>query len=376
MIERSKKNDDVTFACRVDPAFTVRSSARHKLTVELLPTLQETDIQAFLFPEGLPWKELRVDMRNNPPFFMSQNLCIFPLETDAELRCQFDHVDLWARVRPGFGNPLISQTVMSIDRAFSVSKYADLSCIVVGKRQPVDQKDALVVADSRMDRWKTSELVKNIVDMIQVHKPTVLVGEQDKGYAELDEAIRKECMRRGVTVPWIRFIVSDQTDKAKAKRVKKLELPLSDGRLWFVGAHWTEAALMQLEKFDGVTSSNSHRKDDFPDALAILWDAFGPKVQEEIKEEDPETKARKQQQREDDEDHFRRSQMHSRMFGNEALPNVQTRTQWEAMQRGRGGSQPAPAAPAATSAHPRHFPRGGGFASLPSNMKALKPPHR
>jgi predicted phage terminase large subunit-like protein len=297
-------------------------------------------------------------------------LCIFPLETDAELRCQFDHVDLWARVRGGFGNPLISQTVMSIDRAFSVSKYADLSCLVVGKRQPVEQKDALVVADSRMDRWKTSELVKNIVDMIQQHKPTVLVGEQDKGWQELDEAIRKECMRRGVQIPWIRFVVTDQTEKAKAKRVKKLELPISDGRLWFVGAHWIEAALQQLEKFDGVTSSNSHRKDDFPDALAILWDAFGPKVQEEIKEEDPETKARKEQQRENDEEHFRRTQMHSRMFGNEALPRVQTRTEWEAMQRGGSEFQPpvTPAAPAAY--HPgQAAPRGGGFASLPTNMR-------
>jgi hypothetical protein len=369
MIERSKKNQDVTFAYRVDPAFIVRSSARYKLTVALLPTLQETDIESFLFPEGLPWKELRVDMRNNPSFFMSQNLCIFPLETDAELRCQFEHDELWARVRPGFGQPLVSQTYMAIDRAFSVSKYADLSCLVVGKRQAVEQKDALVVADSRMDRWKTSELVKNIVDMIQQHKPLVVVGEQDKGWQELDEAIRKECMRRSVTVPWIRFIVSDQTEKAKAKRVKKLELPISDGRLWFVGAHWTEAALMQLERFDGVTSSNSHRKDDFPDALAMLWDAFGPKIQAEIKEDDPETKARKEQQRENDEDHFKRQQMHSRMFGNEPLPRVQTRTEWEAMQRGGGGSQPPPAAPAAPAAY-RPFPRGGGsFAILPGNMR-------
>src|SRR5258708_2876827 len=374
MIERSKKNDDVTFAHRIDPAFAVRSSARHKLTVELLPTLQEADIEAFLFPEGLPWKELRVDMRNNPSFFMSQNLCIFPLETDAELRCQFDHVDLWARVRGGFGNPLISQTVMSIDRAFSVSKYADLSCLVVGKRQPVEQKDALVVADSRMDRWKTSELVKNIVDMIQQHKPTVLVGEQDKGWQEMDEAIRKECMRRGVQIPWIRFITIDTTDKAEAKRVKSLQLPISDGRLWFVAAHWTEAALQQLEKFDGVTSSNSHRKDDFPDAVALLWDAFGPKVQEEIKEDDPETKARKEQQRENDEEHFKRQQMHSRMFGNEALPRVQTRTEWEAMQRGGGGSQPPPPAAPAAPAFTKPFPRGGGsFANIPG-MKHLRKP--
>ncbi len=222
MIERSKKNGDETFAYRVDPAFTVKSHARHKLTVGLLPTLQETDIEAFLFREGLPWKELRVDMRNNPSFFMSQNLCIFPLEEDAELRCQFEHDELWARARAGFGAPLVSQTYMALDRAWSVSKYADFSCIVVGKRQAVEQKDALVVADSRMDRWKPSEIVKNVVDMIQLHNPRVFIGQQDKGWQELDEAIRKECMRRGVQIPWLRFITIDTTDKAKAKRVKNL----------------------------------------------------------------------------------------------------------------------------------------------------------
>src|SRR2546430_5839231 len=99
--------------------------ALHKLTVALLPTLEESDIEEFLFPEGLPWKELRIDLRNNPPFFMSQNLCIFPLAEDDELRCQFDIDELRARTRLSgfFGNPISSQIVLSLDRAFSISRY-------------------------------------------------------------------------------------------------------------------------------------------------------------------------------------------------------------------------------------------------------------
>ncbi len=141
-----------------------------------------------------------------------------------------------------------------------------------------------------------------------------------------------------------------------------------------MAAHWTEAALQQLEKFDGVTSSNSHRKDDFPDAVALLWDAFGPKVQEEIKEDDPETKARKEQQRENDEEHFKRQQMHSRMFGNEALPSVQTQSEWM-RSHGNGGEFPPPSsAPAAPAAFTKPFPRGGGsFANIPG-MKHLRKP--
>ena len=349
MIERSDKNKDETFAYRIDPAFTVKPHARHKLTPALLPSLVEADIESFLFPEGLPWKELRVDMMNNPPFFMSQNLCIFPLEQDSELRCQFEHDELWARVRPAsfFGRPLTAQVVMSLDRAFSVSKYADLSCIVVGKVQAVENKLALVAIDSKMDRWKESELVRNIVEMIEKHRPTVLVAEQDKGWAELSDAIRKQCVMRNIPAPWLRFRPADNSDKAKARRVKKLELPLSDSRLWFVSSHWTEAALLQLEKFDGITASNSHRKDDFPDALGSLWEAFGPKHQEEVKKEDEEK--RKAEQAEEETREARR-QFHDRMFGGSY-------------------TQPKPVEPPPTpqAQQPaRQFPRGGNFASLPN----------
>ena len=354
MIERSDKNKDETFAYRIDPAFTVKPHARKKLTPALLPSLVEADIESFLFPEGLPWKELRVDMMNNPPFFMSQNLCIFPLEQDADLRCQFEHDELWARVRPAsfFSRPLTAQVVMSLDRAFSVSKYADLSCLVVGKVQPVEGKLALVVIDSKMDRWKESELVRNIVELIEKHRPTVLVAEQDKGWAELSDAIRKQCVMRNIPAPWLRFKPADNSDKAKARRVKTLELPLSDARLWFASSHWTEAALLQLEKFDGVTASNSHRKDDFPDALGSLWEAFGPRHQEEIKTEDAEK--RKQEEAEE----FicmARQQFHDRMFGNANYQRPKVEPQPQQPQ------QPAP-----------RFRQGGSFASLPSAFRTTR----
>lgn len=293
MIERSKKNQDDTFAYRVDPAFEVKSQSLYKLTPQLLPTITEDDIESFLFPEGLNWKELRVDMRNNPPFFMSQNLCIFPLAEDDSYRCQFEHDDLYARVRltSFFGpTPIGTQVVMSLDRAFSISRYADFSCLVVGKLMPVESKSALVIVDVKMDRWKESDLVRHATDMIEKHKPTIFIAEQDRGWESLAQAIKEQCLRRGVASPYFRWKTVSATDRAKAKRVKGLELPISDGRIWFTSAPWTEAALLQLEKFDGVTKSNSHRKDDFPDALAVMFDAAGPKYLEEVPVEDVEAR--------------------------------------------------------------------------------------
>jgi hypothetical protein len=316
MIERSQKNADETFAYRVDPAFTVKPQALHKLTPALLPTLDESDIEGFLFPEGLSWKELRVDMHNNPPFFMSQNLCIFPLAEDDELRCQFEHDELWARVRPAsyFGSPVTAQTVMSLDRAFSVSRYADFSCCLVGKLQPVDGTQALVIVDSKMDRWRESDLVKNVADMIERHKPTIFVAEQDRGWETLAQSIREQCLRRGIPVPYFRWKTITPTDRAKAKRVKGLELPLSDGRLWFFASHWTEPALLQLEKFDGVSRSNSHRKDDFPDAVSLLYRELGPKYQEEVQTEDLE---KRQRELDEEGERERRRHYYNAMFSDD-----------------------------------------------------------
>jgi len=130
----------------------------------------------------------------------------------------------------------------------------------------------------------------------------------------LAQGIREQCLRRGIPVPYFRWKTILPTDRAKAKRVKSLQLPLSDGRLWFTSSFscGTEAALLQLEKFDGVSRSNSHRKDDFPDSLSLLWQEFGPRYQEEVNVEDEE-KRRQEMEREDAA--IRRRHLYDAMFG-------------------------------------------------------------
>jgi hypothetical protein len=314
LIERSEKNKDETFAYRIDPAFAVKKEARHKLTPALLPTLVETDIESFLFPERLNWKFLKPDLMNAPAFFLSQNLCIFPLAEDDELRCQFDIDELRARTRPlgFFNNPVGTQTVMSLDRAWSQSRYADRSCLVVGKVQPVEGKQALVIVDVKADRWRESELVTHAVEMIERHGPTLLVAEQDRGWQELAQSIRDGCLRKSLPVPYFRWKVIQPTDRAKAKRAKGLELPLSDARLWFVSASWNDLVYDEFQKFDGVTRSNSHRKDDAVDAISVLWAECGPKYQDEVPTEDVEKR-----RREDEEEgaRERRRHFHNAMFG-------------------------------------------------------------
>jgi len=315
LLKRAEGNDDA-LAFRIDPIITVKPHAREKLKPARLGTLTEDDVESYLLPVRMPWRFVKSEIGKNPTFALSQNFCIFPTDEDAALRCQFEHDDLWARAKPAsyFGKPLVTQTVMALDRAFSISRFADLSAICVGKVQTVDEKAALVVVDCVMDRYKESELVKAIVDLIAKHHPDVLVFERDKGWQELSDAIKRECARKGVSVPWIRVKDVKNTEHAKARRAKLLELPLADGRLWFVSnaGTWAEPLFLQFEKFTGLQKSNTVRKDDGVDAVSLLFSEFGPKYTEELKPEDLEERRRME---EEEGDRLRQQHFRDAMFG-------------------------------------------------------------
>src|SRR5208283_4401083 len=171
--------EDSGISFRIDPAFHVKPEAAHKLTPALLPLLLESDIDSFLFPERLNWKFLRREIGStaeSAAFFLSQNLCIFPKSTDSELRVTFEIEDLERHTRGAGHFEVATYTkCMSFDRAWSVSKYADYSCITVGTVQQVNSKQSVVIRDVRMERLKESELVKAVCDMIAKHKDIMYV---------------------------------------------------------------------------------------------------------------------------------------------------------------------------------------------------------
>jgi hypothetical protein len=319
LIKRNDANADKPLAYRIDPAFTVKREARHKLTAALLPTLVESDIESFLFPERLNWKWLRSEIIASPSFFLSQNLCIFPKDADADLKVTFEEDDLIAHTRPiGFFESASATTVMSVDRAFSVSQYADYSCVTVGRIMQRDRKTICVVTDVRMERWKESQLVHNIAEMIDRHRPLRVVIEKDKGWENLGEAIRRAVQFRGIPMPhfiWKNIPAGGHNARAKAKRIKILELPLADDRLWFVSsATWNDSVFAQFIKFDGITPSNSHRKDDAIDAVSLLYETFMPKdwqTAEPSEQEKRDKEAEQELQRE------RMRQHHRQMFGDD-----------------------------------------------------------
>ena len=279
LIASDDQSEEKLLAYRIDPAFTVKTEARKKLTAELLPTLLESEIDSFLFPERLNWKFLKSEISGSASFFLSQNLCIFPKDEEADLRVTFSLDDLRSHTRPlsFFNQCLPIETVMAIDTAFSTSRYADMSAISTIKFMKREARPIAVVSDCVLDRLKQSQLAVAIVEGIVRNQPTRILIEKNGPWEALSEAIRQAAMVRRVALPYIYWKstgVGGTTLRNKASRIKGLEPLLVEGRLWFVSAGWNDLLFDQFCRFDGITKSNSHRKDDGPDSVGMAIEAY------------------------------------------------------------------------------------------------------
>jgi len=318
MIKRNEEDLERPLAVRIDPVMEIKPEARRKNLLELV----EEDVVLNFLPK-LNWRFVRDEMRSPEGinFFKAQYMCLW-LEEDEGLKVQFDHDELWNRVRPSgfFGSSFEAQTWMSLDRAYSVSKYADLSALIVGKIQPVEGKNALVVVDTHMERLKESDLVKRTVDLIARHHPQVLIAEKDKNWEDFWQTVVRGCALRGIVCPYFRWIDIDNTEKAFARRAKALELPLSDGRLWFANAFpQLEQLLLQFERFDGRKRSGNSvgSKDDGVAALSLMWQEARSLHHAEVIKDDAEDAERRRIAEEDETKEIRKREHYSRMFGND-----------------------------------------------------------
>jgi hypothetical protein len=178
-----------------------------------------------------------------------------------------------------------------------------------------------------MDRLRESELVDACVREIDRHRPQAFVLEKDKGYETLIKSIQHKLMLRDIPAP--QFITKaipggGQNANAKAKRVKILELPLLDGRLFFASGDHIDAVFSQFVAYDGITKSNSSRKDDAPDGISLLYETFMPTDVRDVPENKDEATKRAEE-----EELIRAQQAEQRRRGHE-------------MMFGTGGQAPPP----------------------------------
>jgi hypothetical protein len=280
LMKRHKQ--DPTTAVRLDPAWITKASAKNKPVTALV----KDDIESFLFPERLSWEFLQAELRDDSTldksFFRSQNLVIHPPLEDAGLRVTFGEDELRAHLRPAaFFTPLIlTQRVMVVDTAFSMSKYADFTCGVILDFGEFQKRQICLVRHAFLDHWKQSEIAMQIVEAQRTYQCGQIMIEKNGPWTALSETLGRMAMVRGVPLPHVYWKNPTEagSTKSKVKRIKGLEPYLENDQLWFAVGSWNDLAIFnQMVRFDGLHQSSGNRHDDFPDAVAMGCEVFMPR---------------------------------------------------------------------------------------------------
>lgn len=276
------------------------------------------------FPYKLSWSELRRTYnKKGERSFKNQQLNEATDATeDSPYVNEFTEEVIRAHCHPRTDAPKVGDIIQTWDTAFGEKRTSDFSVGVTAVvYKNAEDKYALYVLDIIFDKWKSSELSFHILQFYKKWNPSRIRIEKTNGTGHLAENLALTAGKYGVADITSKIIWDDVdvTSHAKRNRIKALELLLADDRLDFVNGIYIDEMIKQLIKFTGEKSTTS-RKDDIPDALAMLL-RFLPKSSIPGNDVDPKVaEAEMEEQR-------RQAQMraqHVAMFSNNnaMIPNV------------------------------------------------------
>ena len=231
------------------------------------------------FPYKLGWGRLRniLDKKGERSFKNQQlNEATDPNVDEAFIN-HFEESVLRAHCYPKESAPKIGEIFQAWDWAYSDHKTSDFSVGVTAiVYQNKNREFAIAVLDIVYDKWKSSELVYQMVAFHKKWNPKSVLIEKANGADLLKDNLFMKSQVLGSTIIngiWWKEV--DTKANAKSNRVKSLEILLNDDRLHFVNGAWLDETFKQLKAYNGQKSSAS-RKDDVPDALSFLVE-FLPK---------------------------------------------------------------------------------------------------
>jgi hypothetical protein len=325
LLRREEKNqregNEPKLLYMICPAWTVNHGISKRAWD---PTLTEEDV-TLLFPGRLTFRylmgKLKANLATDPSakIFRQQSLVSWVPDNETQIKMQFSEADLRSHLRPRtfYEDTAIGLPVhLSLDRAWSKQPTADYSCISVVRVQTVQGKPAMVVLNVLFDRWKESELIEQICKAIEQYSPSSWILEKDKGHEELILGVRKMCHLRNLPMPYIRLLELNNAPMSKAIKIKILEAPLVDHRLWFASGTWNDACFQQFIRFDGLKRSRASdgSKDDIPDSIATAYQVYGPRSTAELEMVDPKEQERRQTELDQEEREAHRREMYHAMF--------------------------------------------------------------
>ena len=172
------------------------------------------------------------------------------------------------------------RVIQTWDIAYGERKTSDFSVgVTAGIYLTKQKQEAIVILDVVLDKWKSSELPMQMAAFYEKHKHLGIQKvyiEEALGVRFLINNISNFCKIRGLDYS-SKIMVVPMSTKANAKRnrIKNLEFLLGQERLWFVSGSWNDEIFKQFTEYRGGKST-AYRKDDGPDAIAIVTERMSP----------------------------------------------------------------------------------------------------
>jgi phage terminase large subunit-like protein len=321
------------------------------------------ELGELIFPYKLNWRKLRdiYDKKHERGFKNQQLNEATDEESEDKYINQFNLDVLRAHSYPRASAPPDMEIIQCWDIAYTERRSSDFSVgATVGIYQRPDKQLGLVVLEVLADKWRSSDLARQMLAYYERHRPTKVYIEDANGVGFLMGNIKNLAQIHGSDIQSvIRIRPVSVKSNAKCSRVKDLEFLLGHDRLWFVNGAWIDETFKQLTQYTGGKST-AYRKDDIPDALSFATEHLPPTAL--MHNPDP---------KEVEKEHEKlmvkanKAAMYNRMFGTPVMPQAQLASEWTNRQRGGGGTPPAP-----VSQEPSVDPRQALLGRiLPSGMR-------
>jgi hypothetical protein len=343
--EAEKAPSDKQFKVVIAPCWKVKPGVR-KEPYDMSLTPDEVDL---MYPERLTFHWIKSKMGTAPNKlrnFRQQQLVQWVKDESENLKIQFDPDVLSASI---IGSVPSGDTVLSVDVAYSLTAKSDRTSIAaIRLYENFDRQKCMCVLDIEADQMRPSELCEKIAKMCRQYSPKIVLLEKGPTSDSLNEMLKATAMKFDVRIPSY-FVQPPNTKNAKFLRIKDLELLWAQSRIKLTSGSYLDAFFAELQQIDGTRSSV--KKDDRADSVAQVATFYRIYSTESTKTSEKDDAEVERMQRKA----ALKAEM-DRYFGHSYTP------------------PPAPQPPPEPQAQPRNtpFPRSGGFAVLPSNMRTFK----
>jgi len=324
LIKRSNEDVEHPLQYRIDPAWVLKPESARKNLLDLT----EDDIESLLFPTRLTFAFLRKELKANPVFFRSQNLCEF-IDPDGDApKIHFDEVTLRKSLMPLEAAPRDGGgafTVLTADLALTSGHGSDGTALAAVRISPTTTgRWQMTVLEIQHGKFRMSELALKLV-LFHKKYPEArhFYIERIAGTELLQREVQQLSYRYEISMINAHWCTPDMQRDAKHNRLLSLSILLEDPDrlLRFCNGEWVDETFAQFMRVGtfrrNVRGDIRFRGIDIADAVSMAQRFLPGQPLTEEQQKDKQAEERRAQM----------LKQHAAMFGNDFTPPPQPQQQ-------------------------------------------------